>query len=290
MGADLSEWVEQHVGPHALLRQHSRHKRDQAVLEVLTADGERIFAKQVRQERHWTAERRAYRNWTLALRGRTPRLLAANRPMQSLLLSSVPGSQPHLFDLVAHREAGHVLRMIHESRPPRRGGPPVGVRVAQKLEFTLSRTSGLLRDDETRFAREQAGQLGSSPLRDRVPCHGDYRPHNWIVDDDGVLRVIDFGEARWHVPVFDLTRLSFGVWWDRPDLYAAFLEGYGREPDDAERHFVRLHLVITGVVAIAYAREHGLGAREAFARERLRQLMEGHPGVAAAESTAPGQR
>ena len=71
-----------------------------------------------------------------------------------------------------------------------------------------------------------------------VPNHGDYRVGNWLVDRDDVLRVIDFGNARWAPPAADLSALAYGPWWDDPGAREAFARGYGEAELHEQQRFV----------------------------------------------------
>ena len=61
------------------------------------------------------------------------------------------------------------------------------------------------------------------------PCHRDYCRANWLATDHGAFAgIIDFEFAYWDVRMADFTRYPDWEWVDRPDLIAAFEEGYGR--------------------------------------------------------------
>jgi hypothetical protein len=54
--------------------------------------------------------------------------------------------------------------------------------------------------------------------------------------------VIDFGRASWRPAVTDFPRLLAQQFRDRPDLEAAFAEGYGPEyRDTSERQLARMY-------------------------------------------------
>lgn len=134
----------------------------------------------------------------------------------------------------------------------------------QRLEAVLARDPQLFTAAQMRFTRERTSEMASLPTRVRVPCHGDYKPHNWIVDEDGTLRVVDFAEARWHVPAYDFTRLYFGRWWQKPDIAKAVFEGYGRTLDEDEFHFLRLRMALNAVIATWYGRSQQSSKLESF--------------------------
>lgn len=101
-------------------------------------------------------------------------------------------------------------------------------------------------------------------------------PYNWLLDDTGTLRIIDFGHVRWHVPAYDLTRLYFGPWWNRPHLATVFLQGYGRILQRDEQEFIQLHLAMNAANRVRDGRAQQSMEKEQFGRRRLRQLMNGH--------------
>jgi hypothetical protein len=50
----------------------------------------------------------------------------------------------------------------------------------------------------------------------------------------GEVRVIDFGRADWRPAHTDFARLASQQFRGRPDLEAAFVDGYGEDPRDPE--------------------------------------------------------
>lgn len=63
-----------------------------------------------------------------------------------------------------------------------------------------------------------------------VPTHGDWQPRNWLIADDGLVRVIDLGRADWRPAETDLTRLSRQDFLRDGALERAFFDGYGADP------------------------------------------------------------
>ena len=249
------------------------------LLEVVDAAGERWFVKQVGRVGLWRGEVRAYHRWVPVLGDRAPVLRDADARLQAIVLSAVPGRRGRPGDLELHRQAGEVLRVFHRARPPRPAPDGYLSWMTDRLEDWLSGRDDLFSSAETRFAREQTRRLQQLPPLSQVPCHGDYRPYNWIQDDAGVVRVIDFGGARRHVWAFDLTRLYLGPWWGRPGLATAFLSGYDRQPSEQDRAFIQLCGASQLVIQIAWARQHGVPDVERRSRQRLAQLMDGRPVV-----------
>jgi thiamine kinase-like enzyme len=83
--------------------------------------------------------------------------------------------------------------------------------------------------------------LWPTPAAVLAPTHGDWQPRNWLVDD-GVVGVIDFGRAALRPAMSDFGRLAAQEFQAHPDCEAAFIDGYGADPREAQawhRHRIR---------------------------------------------------
>jgi aminoglycoside phosphotransferase len=278
--ATMTAWLDEVLGDYSVVgvaRQNARKEHTgQLVLEVLDRAGARWFAKEVADPQCWRYEVRAYRRWTPALGDLTPELKASDREARLLLLSAVPGEAPSATDRQAHRQAGALLRRLHEVMPEREQRPVDRRNANGPLHAIFLDRPGLLSEEQEQFARHHLRGLESLPPLPMVPSHGDFNTHNWLVDDAGTLRVIDFGNARWQIPALEFARLYFGPWWDRPDLASSFFEGYGRRPHDHELAFVRHRVVIRAVQSITFGVASSSKRHENFGRARLGRLMDGH--------------
>lgn len=128
---------------------------------------------------------------------------------------------------------------------------------------------------EIAFIREHMAALRDLPLMPWVTCHGDFGPHNWLVDSDVSVRVIDFSESRRNTPACDVARLCLQSWWDAPSLAAEFFAGYGRELTELERDYLGHQVVRRAVWAICWSRRRSMPDVEARARGRLADLVDG---------------
>ena len=72
-----------------------------------------------------------------------------------------------------------------------------------------------------------------TPAATLVPTHGDWQPRNWLVHN-GVVSVIDFGRAAMRPAMTDFARLAVQDFSRDLKLEAAFLEGYGADPREAD--------------------------------------------------------
>lgn len=144
----------------------------------------------------------------------------------------------------------------------------------------LSRNEGLFVPDEAAFARDRVKRLAALPPTEKVPCHGDYYLHNWLVDPTGTVRIIDFEMSRWDRAAYDFSRLYFRAWWGRPDLAAPFFEGYGRRLDEQEVEYVDQRMVVTALAEVALGRRLRDPQRIELGRGRLAELIAGNASTA----------
>jgi len=101
-------------------------------------------------------------------RRKTAVSLAGSYPgLRALLLEAVPG-EPDSLSTPRPRERERTSRWLE------------GVLVRNKV--CSSRVA---------FAHDRAKRLAVLPP-EKVPCHGDYYVHNWLVDAAGTVRIIDF--------------------------------------------------------------------------------------------------
>src|SRR5665809_121722 len=108
------------------------------------------------------------------------------------------------------------------------------------------------------LVHDHASRLAEIPGLVDVATHGDFQPHNWRWRR-GRLHAFDFAGAALRPAAYDLGRLRFAACWDRPDLFAALLSGYGRELTPAEQQFMDALLPWRAVVAISMGLRHGRG-------------------------------
>lgn len=245
------------------------------------------YLKAFRQPRKFAQERRAYRDWLPRLTSEpglavTPALLAESGALRALLLSALPGSLAvHALltprqGLEVYRRAGAFLRALH-ALPFGDDDPlPLGEAYRQRAKAWLARAEGLVADPLVAWVGGRAGEaaglldtLGAA----RVPCHRDFTARNWLVATGaGAVRlaVIDFEHARPDFWLFDTEKLCAEV--TATPLEAAFWQGYGRAPTDAERRVLEAHGALAALSTVVWAREHGDAAFEAQGRAQLGRL------------------
>jgi len=197
-----------------------------AIWEVTDRAGRAWFVKRHSSERFHQREVSAYQRWTAALGpGRAPELAAADGRILAIVITGLPGLLAR--DLVVpaaeerelHRQAGELLRRLHDAAPPAAAGPGPTV---QRIEEDLARAGMLLTTPEAALVRRCAADLRSLlPGLPMVPTHGDVQPRNLLWDGaTRRLAMLDFERAAPGPAVADQVRLAYGPWDRRPAVMA----------------------------------------------------------------------
>ncbi|MBO0834193.1 MAG: aminoglycoside phosphotransferase family protein [Actinobacteria bacterium] len=284
--ADVLKFAGQVLGPCELEQDCSWAHGMSAVLLLRDARGVSWFAKRHRERDRYEAEVSAYREWVPALGGHAPRLHAADDLRSAIIVSAVPGEPVpwpaadlwaltdtrRLAEEVLQREAGVLLRRLHDAQPPL-PWDNLGADKIAEFDALMPMASQLLGKRDLALARAAVETLSGLPFPGQVPCHRDYTPRNWLVKN-GVQYVIDFEHARLDVWLADLARLHLGIWSDRPDLKDAFLAGYGRQLSDTDRAILKGVAALTATWLVVKAREMRRPALEDAFRTALRRLLQ----------------
>jgi len=260
------------VGALVLVADRSWPHGVSTVVEVETADGTALIAKQPRAVDKFDAELHAYRHWAPALEGHVPDLVAADRDTRVLVFSKMPGEIGD-GSVSTFREAGRLLRLLNGAEPPT---SMVGFAAACRLRFdTWVRRArpGLLDAAEVEFVVEQVSRLADFPDPAGVPCHRDWQPRNWLTAPDGSVAVIDFGNARVGHWFQDFERMWWTEWRTAPELGHAFFEGYGRTLSDDERTQLRATSILWLLTTVVWADEVDDATFCGHARSQLHQAM-----------------
>ena len=275
VASPLESYVRLVVGPCDVV-DRPRSTGVTRVIEVRDPEGRSWFGKRLHVPRQWRGETQAYRWWGF-LEGRVPQLRDQQDELRALVTAGLPGRPADPGDAATFRRAGALLRRLHLAVPARDDGGEWLQAVRSAAQFETARCHRLGAPvDEQLVTASLAGlaELAAVPV---VPCHGDFLPHNWLVDDLGEVRTMDFAEAGWRPLAHDFARLRFGPCWDREELYAAFVQGYGRELTDAENAFVTLHLAVNATTAVGWGTEHGRPLVRDRGLEVLDRLAAGKP-------------
>ena len=268
---DLLAWAERVLGSAITWNDRSEQHTASLVLELVDAAGARWFLKYPRDRDRFDREVAAFVTVLPSFGDQVPRLAGYDDRLQCLLLSAVPGrdarSGPAAKDPGAHRAAGAWLAKLHavELSEPQRLAPPVST-LPERRESVIERSEEVLSRSELDLVKGSTRLLLELDDARTVACHGDFTPRNWLVEDDGALRVIDFGQCSRDHAVRDLSRLALRHWPGNPALRAAFFDGYGRRLDTSERQLLSGFLVL--LVAQNIAREFNRSDLRAVKRWR----------------------
>jgi aminoglycoside phosphotransferase (APT) family kinase protein len=282
----LAELARRAAGEIVAVVDRSWPRDNSAVWEVRSGCGSSWFVKQHPSQRLHGREVSAYRHWTAALGiARAPALAAVDSRMLAIVVTGLPGQVVRDLRLgagderEAHRQAGVLLRRLHEIAVARAGHESID-RIAGRVDEHLRGAAGLLAPAETALVRRCAAELAAiAPQLPAVPTHGDVQPRNMLWDPaTRQLALIDFERAELAPAIRDLVRLEYGPWDQRPDLRDAFISGYGRNLTSAERHALRCMAALDALSGLQWGTANADAEVTSRSRRALERLL-GMPGV-----------
>ncbi len=266
----LKAWL----GDFTVLRDCSWPLQDTTVLHVAAPSGDELIVKASATSHHIRREIAAHTQGFEGLPGRVPSMRHASAAAGILVTGFLPGTLVEGTaaedDPETYRQAGALLRNIHQ---PAGSSPDYATALALKTRAWMDRAHGLLTDDRLdALGRELAG-LNPGVVQ-LVTTHGDYQPRNWL-QDDGQVKVIDFGRADRRPWLHDLVRLTHQQFLGRPRLSEAFMDGLGRELTPAEADLWRLENLNQAVGTVVWASQVGDGPFEQAGRDMVARVLSG---------------
>ncbi len=290
-------WCAAVLGEFELVSDHTRKHPGQraSACRIRTPSGYG-YIKTHRAPAHWHAEVHAYEQWACAFRDRAPRLLAVrDKEPLAIIITELPGQCMEQVQLSAPQEravwrsAGQALVALHDFvvgetfGPCRRDGVCAGTPINDAQEYVTRELDnwtarglgiGCLSQDDQAIVRAARELIPAFTGEHPTPCHRDYCPANWIVNDGVWTGVIDFEFAYWDVRAADFARYPDWNWISRPDLIEAFFEGYGRVFTlEEERQRLVAH-VQYALGAIVWGHENAYYGFAAEGRQALNRLGE----------------
>ncbi|WP_158244843.1 GNAT family N-acetyltransferase [Verrucosispora sp. ts21] len=253
-----------------LVRDHSWGLVATRVIEVSCAGSRFIVKAGAADDSHIERELHAHRNWLRPWtdRGRAPMLVHGSAEDQLLVTRYLPGvlvlGTAHADQPDTYRQAGDLLAPLHAQSAV----------VDDDYERRENERSLAWLDRPHRIAASTVARLRAeiadwpTPPSTLVPTHGDWQPRNWLVHD-GVVSIIDFGRAALRPALTDFARLAVQDFRRDPRLEAAFLDGYGADPREADAWYRTLVRAAIGTAAWA----HQVGD-ESFEAQGHRMLAE----------------
>lgn len=267
--AVMLNFCRRRLGPCRIVADHSWPHRQAVVLEVADEAGQGWIAKRSRDAVHHRNETTAYRDWVSALDGLSPTMVAHDDDLGVLLLTLEPGEVGETADIDAHRQAGALIRGFHTAAPPRLTSDLL-TRLTDRTDAAVADGGTLFSRADVALVRRRLRALDRLPPVSFVPTHQDNQPRNWLTDEAGTVRLLDFGLSTWDVWVRDLVRLTYWDWADNPALATAFLAGYGRALSEVDERLLAGLGAVIALRTVLWARDH---RDESFA-ERGRRTLE----------------
>ncbi|PRP94257.1 phosphotransferase enzyme family protein [Enhygromyxa salina] len=231
-----------------------------ADVEAASGDALGIVVKRFDSARLFEQARRALAQW-LGARGelggaRVPVLLAADASLRTIITTRVAGEPgpPALAEV--HRAAGRCLAALHRLPIADDDPMPLADALAQRHRAWSRACADALDPGEQQVVRDLAPSAALFDDAQRVPCHRDFTPDNWLWDGR-TLALVDFEHARHDLALVDLAKLVADSWATDPALELAFFEGYGRPLSARECTQLRSALMLHGVASLAWGLRHG---------------------------------
>lgn len=296
----LLAWCGDVLGPFDAVANHTRdHPGDRvAAWRLHTSLGD-CYVKTYQDPTFWAYEVHGYEQWASAFGDFAPKLLGVrDEAPLAIIISALPGTILEEARLTVAQEravwraAGRALVALHELTrgtcfgPCRRDGtcvgPPIAdaeVYLASEFEDWINRghRGGWLTADELVTVDAARSLLSAFEGEPPVPCHRDYGPANWLVNEAGAWAgVIDFEFAYWNVRIDDFSRYPNWEWIHRPDLVNALYEGYGWTPTPRHEAQVVVGRALYALGALVWGMEneyHGFAAEGRYALQHLSTLL-----------------
>jgi hypothetical protein len=210
---------------------------DSVVFDVDTGHGPAVVKAGNQRNHHIGREITAYESFTACLErtGHAAHLLHQDRAAALLVVTYLDGSlvegSDAEFAADTYRQAGLLARVFH-GQAQRTDADWDAAAVVKSLRWL---------DEPHRIEPRSVDRLTAilaahipGPVA-VVPTHGDWQPRNWLVDDGGAVKVIDFGRFAWRPAISDFCRLAAQQWRRDPRLEEAFFAGYGGDPRTADQ-------------------------------------------------------
>lgn len=248
----LKTWL----GRFSIVKDHSWPLQDTFVLRVRTSAGKDLIVKASTTSHHIRREIAAYTAGFPGLNGLVPVLKHASVEEGLLVTEYLPGSLVEGSEAESnadtYRQAGILLAALHR---------PAGISyeyadaLLRRTQAQIDRAHGLVQERSLVHLAKVLKSVKTGPVQ-MVTTHGDYQPRNWL-EEDGLVKIIDFGRADARPWVHDLIRLNHQQFVKRPDLEEAFYLGLGKKVEAPEADIFLLENLNQAISTVVWAHQIG---------------------------------
>lgn len=211
--------------------------------------------------------------------GGAPRLLADNRSARRLTLerifgASVEGTSAEFTPALWHM-AGAWLRSLHALPARTTDSLTFGQAMTARLDAALVHVRPELSDSQARVIEDMKKALTKARYEgtERVFCHRDFRPRNWMVRRDGTFVAVDFEHARVDFLETDFARL-IPYFRERDELRRVFVKSYR----DARRVYsderLRVAVVVDAIQTLAWGIQHNHEEYQGLGRDLVPKALD----------------
>ncbi|MFI1436355.1 aminoglycoside phosphotransferase family protein [Streptomyces lydicus] len=281
------------TGSAEVVADHSWPGTSTTALRLRATDGRHMILKGNTSTDSFQREHTALSRWAPALGPSAPQLLDADEDAQLLLMTAVAGRPLQSFTLTprqerhAYGQAGALLARFHHTAP-RTALPSFGPDRAAYIRSQMTDSTSPLTGTDLTVLDEALHLPETLPPQQAQPSHLDFTSRNILWDTEA--GVIDLEASRYEAVGRDFLRITQRTLHHRPDLRTAFYQGYGREPDQAERELMRICTVTDAAAIVITATARGLHTFATEARHILTAAVRSWPDPAPGTALPHGRR
>ncbi|WP_300264735.1 phosphotransferase [Microbacterium sp.] len=235
LSAAQRAWVQERLADAHVVTDMSWNVVESIVLRVRSGDEDVVVKAGGRNNHHIGRELSAHPEYTRSLveSALAAPLRDSDASLRVMILDFLAGELVQGTDAETHTptymQAGALLRALHQQET--RTDADYWPRTIARALAWFDQPHRVEPETEQK-TRDVLRSAAAKPVA-VVPTHGDWQPRNWLIDGETV-RVIDFGRFAFRPAATDFTRLAAQQWRGRPDLEAAFFDGYGDDPRDRD--------------------------------------------------------
>jgi len=259
----VDRWLRKEFGSYSEAIDVSWRRPDSLVWRV-QVDGRRVFVKVCPTDRAFDRERDALTSVVPASGIDAPSLVAADQDTRAIVTSEARGVMVRALDppppapveCGIHRRAGAAIAAVHRQYEAVAAPGDLDRRVEEIVALSHERereSRSVLSAAQREMLDQSRTALAGAASECRLGMiHGDFQPRNWLwAEETGRVALIDFETLAIGFGLEDFGWLFATTWQPRPDLRAAFLDGYGAPLQPVEEIFLAAYTVLGSLEHVA---------------------------------------